>query len=88
MKLPAKIVFLTVGLAIGFALILTAFYSKVLDGFVANFALTSFVAGPLYFLIGLFLLSAKDKQYAQGFLMSGGLLLLLGFLVCTLNWGA
>ena len=34
----------------------------------------------------LFLLFKDDKRYAQGFLISGGLLMLIGFATCTANF--
>ncbi len=45
-----------------------------------------FFGGLLQILIGLGLLFASDKRYAQGFLISGGLLMLIGFATCTSNF--
>ena len=45
-----------------------------------------FFGGALQIFIGLSLLFAKDKRYAQGFFISGGLLMLIGFATCTSNF--
>jgi hypothetical protein len=45
--------------------------------------MVGFFAGLLQFVAGLFLLIKTDKRYAQGFLMSAGILMLIGFSTCT-----
>lgn len=82
MKLPIKIVLINMALAIIFALL---FGSKegIIDGYVVMFGLVALGGGAIDIIVGLFLLLATDKRYAQGFLLSGGVLLLLGFLACS-----
>jgi ABC-type lipopolysaccharide export system ATPase subunit len=46
----------------------------------------SFFAGLVQLVAGLFLLVKTDKRYAQGFLMSGGILMLIGFTTCSANF--
>ncbi len=69
-------------LAIIFALL---FGSKegIIDGYVVMFGLVALGGGAIDIIVGLFLLLATDKRYAQGFLLSGEVLLLLGFLACS-----
>ncbi len=82
MKLPQKIVLINLALAILFAVLYVV--SQNITNEVSLVVGIVFLTGGLIALIaGLFLLIAEDKRYAQGFLMSGGLLLLLGFLTCT-----
>ena len=53
------------------------------DGFMQALGL-AFLSGSLItIIIGLFVLLIKDKNIAQGFLMSGGILLLLGIFTCS-----
>ena len=55
----------------------------IIDGYVVMFGLVALGGGAIDIIVGLFLLLATDKRYAQGFLLSGGVLLLLGFLACS-----
>ena len=78
MKLPFKIVMINVGLALVFGLIFSALTESVVEGF----GLVFLIGGSITIVIGLLAFLATDKRYAQGFLMSGGILLLLGFVTC------
>ncbi len=49
----------------------------------AYFGIGSLIIGGLSFLIGVILLLIKEKDWGQAFLVSSGLLLLAGFIVCT-----
>lgn len=82
MKLPLKIVLINLALAILFAIIYVI-TQNVTSEVSLVVGIVFLVGGLIAFVAGLFLLIAEDKRYAQGFLMSGGLLLLLGFLSCT-----
>jgi hypothetical protein len=86
MKLPVKIILINIALAVLFAIgyVITQNVSSELSIVVG---LVFLVGGLFALIVGLFLLIAEDKRYAQGFLMSGGLLLLLGFLTCTSGIG-
>lgn len=53
------------------------------NDFMLAFGLLGFFGGILEIIAGLFLLLAADKKYAQGFLISGGLLMVIGFGACT-----
>lgn len=79
MKLPLKIVLINIGLSI-----IWAFLS---DGGSSHFAGSLGVAfllgGGFTLIIGLLALFATDKRYAQGFLLSGGILFLLGLITCS-----
>jgi len=48
--------------------------------------MTGFFAGLVQLVVGLFLLIKTDKRYAQGFLMSAGILMVVGFTTCTTNF--
>jgi hypothetical protein len=82
MKLPIKIVLINLILAILFAILLNS-TQGFMEGYVIMFGLVALGGGAVDIVIGLLLLFATDKRYAQGFLMSGGLLILLGFLACS-----
>lgn len=82
MKLPFRIVLVNSGLAI----ILSFFFISIIDSYFLSFGLVSFWGGVIDLIVGLFLLIKKDKRYAQGFLLSAGLLILVGFIVCTSAW--
>jgi hypothetical protein len=81
MKLPVKIILINVALAILFALLFGS-TQGITDGYVFMFGLVALGGGAIDIIVGLLLL-ATDKRYAQGFLLSGGVLLLLGFLACS-----
>jgi hypothetical protein len=81
MKLPIKIILINVVLAILFSVIY-AITQNITSELSIVVGLVFLVGGLIALVVGLFLLIAEDKRYAQGFLMSGGLLLLLGFLTC------
>jgi len=83
-RLQKKIVLICVGIHIAITFLL----SLILGGFNANdymilFGLTGIFVGILLLVIGLIALFAKDKRFAQGFLLSAGIILLLGFLFCS-----
>ena len=84
MKLQFKILCINIALAIA-----AAFFSVVgahympWEDFFSVFGMIALLGGVCELVVGLFLLMLEDKRYAQGFLLSGGILLLLGFLACT-----
>ncbi len=81
MKLPVKIILINLAGAILFSVIYTI-TQNIISELSIVVGLVFLVGGLIALVVGLFLLMAEDKRYAQGFLMSGGLLLLLGFLTC------
>jgi hypothetical protein len=84
MKLPVKIILINFVLAISFAA-MYIFTQNITNEISIVIGLVFFVGGLIALVVGLFLLLMEDKRYAQGFLMSGGLLLLLGFLTCGMG---
>ena len=54
-----------------------------------NFSLllgyTTFFGGILAATLGLLFLLIKDKRFAVGFLLSGGVLIILGSILCSIN---
>jgi hypothetical protein len=89
MKLPVKILFINIALALVCSLLLTFIFSgggitfmmiPVYTGLVGLFG------GLIDLIIGLFLLIKTDKRYAQGFFLSGGVLMLIGFAACLPSW--
>jgi hypothetical protein len=84
MKLPIKIILINVAVAILFSVIY-AITQNITSELSIVVGLVFLVGGLIALVVGLFLLIAEDKRYAQGFLMSGGLLLLLGFLTCGIG---
>jgi hypothetical protein len=84
MKLPFKIVLINVSIAIIFSLLTTLKEKDVFDkDFFLWFGLSGLFGGAVDLIAGLFLLLKEDKRYAQGFLLSGGILILLGFVACS-----
>jgi len=78
----------TVLISFAVALVLAALWTATDDAMRANdfmmaFGLLGFFGGIIEIVAGLFLLLATDKKYAQGFLLSGGLLMVIGFAACT-----
>lgn len=79
MKLPFKIVLINSGLAFVFSFL----FIPLLDSYLFALGVVSFWEGVINLIVGLILLVAKDKRYAQGFLLSSGLLILAGFILCS-----
>ena len=87
MKLQHKIVLLSFGIAI----LMGSFFAVATSSFtikniLVSLGATGFFIGLIQIVVGLFLLFKDDKRYAQGFLISGGLLMLIGFATCTANF--
>ena len=87
MKLQQKIILVSFGivLLLGSLAGLSSGSGKSGD-FLMVLGMVGFFAGLLQLIVGLFLLAKTDKRYAQGFLMSAGLLILIGFATCTANF--
>lgn len=82
MKLPFKIVLINIGAALLLSLLFCLGSGSYNDFFIF-FGLIGIFGGLFEIVLGLFLLLLDDKRFAQGFLLSGGLLLLLGFMSCS-----
>ncbi|MBL0357601.1 MAG: hypothetical protein IPP72_12295 [Chitinophagaceae bacterium] len=84
MSYQMKVVLISFAAAIviGFLFTLTDHSNNAADYFI-SFGVAAFFGGLLELIIGLFLLLLQDKKYAQGFLLSGGLLMVIGFTTCT-----
>ena len=80
MKLQQKIILISfaIALLVG-SLIAAASGVNKPTNFFMYLGMPGFFAGLIQLVVGLFLLMKTDKRYAQGFLMSGGILLLVGF---------
>ena len=87
MKLQQKIILISfaVSLLLGALMAATSGVNKPGDFFM-YLGVTGFFIGLLQVIAGLFLLAKTDKRYAQGFLLSGGILMLVGFATCTANF--
>jgi hypothetical protein len=84
MKLPYKILLVNCSIAVVSAILLAlAFNSGPVNEFFLMFGLVALFGGFADVVAGLFLLFKEDKRWAQGFLLSGGVLMLLGFVCCT-----
>jgi hypothetical protein len=82
----------TVLLSFAAALVLAALWittdvSMKASDFAMAFGLLGFFGGLFEIVAGLFLLLVEDKKYAQGFLLSGGLLMVIGFAACSAGIG-
>jgi hypothetical protein len=84
MKLPFKIVLINVGAAILFSFFMGLITnSNMSKEFISIYGMVGLFGGLFEIVLGLFLLLLPDKRYAQGFLLSGGILLLSGFVACS-----
>jgi len=87
MKIQQKIILISFGIVLLLgALAAAGSGSSKAGDFLMILGMVGFFAGLLQLIVGLFLLAKTDKRYAQGFLMSGGLLMLIGFATCTANF--
>lgn len=74
------------GLALLFALLFSlGALGDGLNSFVPVLGLVSVFGGAIDVIIGLLLLAFKRREWAQGYLLSAGILLLSGFAVCSLS---
>ena len=78
-----KILFIIVLVNVVLAILFTLGIMINGESFTNTFVSVCLGGGALNVVVGLFLLILKDKRYAQGFLISGGVLLLLGFVTCS-----
>lgn len=84
MKLIYKICLMNVGLVLLLAAVLTpAFFNGSMAEAFSMFGILSVLGSVVNLLIGLLLLLLRRKQWGQGYLLSAGVLLLLGCAVCT-----
>lgn len=83
MKLPFKIVLINTAIAILISLLSFSEMDRMWGGFFLSFGLVGLFGGLFIVVVGLILLFMNDRRYAQGFLLSGGLLMLLGFIACS-----
>lgn len=83
MKLPLKIVLCSIAFTIVLAFLLASGTSSSLNDVLGFFGLADIIIGPLLLFSGLIALATRHKEWAQGLLLSGGILLLLGFLTCS-----
>lgn len=87
MKLQQKIILISFGIVLFLGVLAgAAGGSYKTSDFFMVMGIVGFFAGILQLVVGLFLLVKTDKRYAQGFLMSGGILMLIGFATCTANF--
>ena len=87
MKIQQKIILISFGIVLLLgALAGAAGGSYKASDFFMVMGMVGFFSGLLQLVVGLFLLVKTDKRYAQGFLMSGGILMLIGFTTCTANF--
>jgi hypothetical protein len=88
MKLQLKIVLISFVIAIvGGCLVAWGDGTHRMADYFVNFGVVAFFGGLLQIIVGLVLLAMTDKRYAQGFLISGGLLMLVGFVTCSGSFG-
>jgi hypothetical protein len=86
MKTIYKICLINVALALFFAALFSAtMRGNALNGFIPVLGLISVFGGAIDVIIGLILLAFKRRVWGQGYLLSAGILLLSGFVVCSFS---
>lgn len=87
MKLVYKICLVNVGIAflIPFIFILPS-RSMSLEEYFIFLGMVSLVGGAIDIFIGAILFAIKKTQWAQGYFLTAGILLLLGFISCSPAW--
>lgn len=84
MSFQVKTVIISFAVALAAALLFSLTDSSFRGSdYMVTFGVIGFFGGIVEIIAGLFLLLAQDKKYAQGFLISGGLLMVIGFGTCT-----
>ena len=82
MKLQNKVLLISFSIAVLITLVIAfATDSWPGNGFCLMAGLTGMCGGAGYIGLGVLLLLLKDKRYAKGFLLSGAILLLVGFIL-------
>lgn len=86
MKTIYKICLINIGLAFFFALLFSlSALGDGLNSFIPVLGLVSVFGGAIDVIIGLLLLAFKRREWGQGYLLSAGILLLSGFVVCSVS---
>ena len=86
MKLQQKIILISFGIVLVLGALAGAASGASNGDFFMAMGIVGFFAGLLQLVVGLFLLAKTDKRYAQGFLISAGILIVVGFATCTANF--
>jgi len=84
MKKQYKILLINIGIAIFFAILLSSSDGRSIEDFTAWYGMIGLGGGLIDLIIGMVSLANKDKSFAQGFLLSAGILMLTGFLSCSI----
>lgn len=92
MNLQTRIVLICMGAVLLISALLcfsTAGPNETGEVFAASYGIIAMIAGGIALLTGIIILIAGNKEWAQGFLIAGGILALTGFLTCgvMLNGG-
>jgi hypothetical protein len=83
-KLPFKIVFINLGVAVGISLLMLLGFGGGFkaDEFLIALGLVSLGGAAIDLLVGFILLVTGNKESGKGFMLSAGVLLLIGFASC------
>jgi hypothetical protein len=84
-KLIYKILLVNIGIALFFAWLITSSGNFNFEEFAIGFGVISLVGGAIDILIAIILFVFRKKQWAQGYLITAGLLLLIGTAACSLS---
>jgi len=87
MKIQFRIILITISVVLILAILLSLGAGGIdlnMQNFAASFGIIAVIAGTLYILVGIIILIAGQKEWAQGFLIAGGILLITGFATCSL----
>jgi uncharacterized membrane protein YozB (DUF420 family) len=87
MKLPFKILFINLSVAVGISILLLIGLSGnfKLDEFFIALGLVALGGAAIDLLIGIILLATGNKESGKGFMLSAGVLLLIGFASCGIG---
>lgn len=87
MKLPFKVLFINLGLVVIISLLLLVGINSSFraDDFFIAFGLVALVAAVIDLIIGIVMLATGNKESGKGFMLSTGVLLLIGFASCGMG---
>ena len=83
MKLHHKIILGSLAVTVAAALMVNFGQTRASGSSFVDLVVTILLISGIEIILGIIMLFHPNKQYAQGFLISGGIIFLIGFVTCT-----